>query len=143
MGRLPKETLSRPRDQRRRDAKVVELVPDTEVRGPELPATYEWPVETLAWWQHWRESPMAQKFTDVDWDYLIDTAYLHANFWLGDLKLENAIRLRLSKFGATPVDRLRLHLTIGEPAGVAPKIRTATRSRRRLLAAVDGDKPAS
>lgn len=112
---LPKDTLSRPRDQARRDATWTKLAADEQVRGPELPDGLEWPPETLKWWQTWRESAQAQTFTAVDWSYLTDTAVLHAAFWSGDRSVAPELRLRVAKFGATPVDRLRLRMTVTEP----------------------------
>jgi hypothetical protein len=84
------EAVSRARDTARRRAPAVTVVPDAVVRGPELPDGYEWPAATMAWWETWRESPEAQLFLATDWDYLLDTALLHADFWLGDRSVESA-----------------------------------------------------
>lgn len=100
---------------RRRNKPAIEAVvvqDDDEVRGPELPEGYEWPAATRAWWQTWRESAQAQTFTTTDWDFLLDTALLHAQLWLGDGKVAAELRLRVAKFGATPEDRGRLKLAI-------------------------------
>jgi hypothetical protein len=142
-GPAPKETHSRARDTKRRAAPVVSVVPDAVVRGPELPDEYEWPDATRSWWQHWRESPQAQTFLATDWDYLLDTAVLHAVFWLGDRSVESGLRLRVAKFGATAEDRRRLRLTVGEPASAPeprPRARQVSNRKARLLRAVDGDK---
>lgn len=71
---------------------------------------------TLAWWETWRSSPQAQAFTETDWDFLVDTALLHARFWKGDEKVAGELRLRVAKFGATPEDRARLRMQIGDPS---------------------------
>jgi hypothetical protein len=136
-GPAPKD----PSERRRRNAapELVVVVPDDQVRGPELPDGYDWPDATLAWWQHWRESAQAQTFLATDWDYLRDTALLHAEFWLGDRSVESGLRLRVAKFGATPEDRLRLKLAVGEPAGPSePRAsgRQTANRRARLLRAV-------
>ncbi|MEU7096065.1 hypothetical protein [Kitasatospora aureofaciens] len=55
---------------------------------------------------------MAQTFTPADWDFLLETAVLHAAFWDGDRTVASELRLRVAKFGATPEDRLRLKLEI-------------------------------
>jgi hypothetical protein len=107
-GPAPKESHSRARDTARRRTPAVTVVPDTIVRGPELPDGYEWPDATRSWWQHWRESPQAQTFIETDWSFLLDTALLHAEFWLGDLSRGAELRLRVAKFGATAEDRRRL-----------------------------------
>jgi hypothetical protein len=99
--------------------------PDGEIRGPELPGGIDWPVVTLAWWETWRRSPQAQAFTETDWDFMVDTALLHARFWAGDEKVAGELRLRVAKFGATPEDRLRLRMQIGDPEKL-PESRRST-----------------
>jgi hypothetical protein len=120
---------------------VVAVASDATERGPELPERYEWPPETREWWQNWRESPQAQTFTATDWDYLRDTALLHAALWDGDRSVESGLRLRVAKFGATPADRIAMRLTIGEPVagvgGSAPSPRKMANRRARALKAVE------
>lgn len=134
-------------DQRRRRNGTPELtviVTDGKVRGPKLPATHEWPPQTVAWWETWRTSAQAAKFTKTDWAFLLDTAVLHADFWLGDRSVAAELRLRAAKFGATPEDRARLKIEVGDPGEkkspakrLQPK---ATQTRRtRLLRAVGDD----
>lgn len=78
-------------------------------------AGFDWPGATRRWWDTWRRSPMAQTFTDTDWDFLMDTALLHAELWAGNGAVASELRLRVAKFGATPEDRARLRLQIAEP----------------------------
>jgi hypothetical protein len=141
-GPAPKESHSRARDTARRRTPAVTVVPDAVVRGPELPDEDEWPDQTRSWWQHWRESAQAQTFTATDWSFLLDTALIHAEFWLGDLSRGGELRLRVAKFGATAEDRRRLKLAVGEPAGPSeprPSARQTSNRKARLLPAVDGD----
>lgn len=92
------------------------------------------PEETRLWWETWRRSPQAQVFIGVDWSYLLDTALLHAEFWLGDRSMAGELRLRVGKFGATPEDRLRLRIAITEPPGAgAPPARQFTSAQRKRL----------
>jgi hypothetical protein len=132
-GPAPKD----PSEVRRRNAapEPVAVAPDDQVRGPELPDGYEWPEETREWWQHWRESPQAQVFIATDWSYLLDTALLHADLWLGDLSVAGELRLRVGKFGATPEDRLRLKIAVSEPpaAPTPPARRLSAAQRKRML----------
>lgn len=114
-GPAPKDTRSRARDQHRREAEVTVVKSDGELHGPDLPDTHEWPAATLDWWSTWRRSPQASTFTDTDWSFLLDTAVLHAEFWLGDRSLAGELRLRAAKFGATPEDRARLKIAVGDP----------------------------
>lgn len=143
-GPAPKETRSRPRDQRRRDAEIVTVVPDGQVHGPDLPDSIDWPDATLDWWETWRTSAQAATFTDTDWAFLLDTAVLHMAFWDGDHSVASELRLRAAKFGATPEDRARLKIAVVPKAADAkpePKKRTpAARTRRaRVLKAVGND----
>ncbi|MEV7425147.1 hypothetical protein [Streptomyces sp. NPDC091212] len=103
------------------------IVPDDELRGPELPdgvlgvntktgELTEWHPMTRAWWQTWRESAQASTFTDTDWSFLLDTALMHHSMWdKGQWTLAAEVRLRAAKFGATPEDRARLKLKVDDP----------------------------
>ncbi len=129
---------------RRRNApdQVVALERDDALRGPDLPPDIDWPDATKAWWHIWRTSAQAKTFTATDWSFLLDTAILHMEFWDGDRSVAPELRLRAAKFGATPEDRARLKISIGDPAP-KPQQRErkpATRTRKdRLLKAVGDD----
>lgn len=127
---------------RRRNSRpeTVSVSTDGEVRGPELPEGPTWPVRTVAWWKTWRSSALAQTFTDTDWDFLLDTALLHAAFWSGDASVASELRLRVAKFGATPEDRARLKLTVTETGEklTAPVKPAAPARKQRLLKVIDG-----
>lgn len=113
-GPAPKDPAKR----RRRNADPVPttvVADDGSVHGPELPAGAEWPTQTRAWWETWRSSPQAQTFTDTDWSFLLDTALLHAELWSGNGAVAAELRLRVAKFGATPEDRARLRIQVGDP----------------------------
>jgi hypothetical protein len=131
---------------RRRNAvePLTVVTADGSKHGVELPETHEWPDSTVAWWETWRTCAQASTFTDTDWSFLLDTAVLHAEFWMGDRSVAAELRLRVAKFGATPEDRARLKITIGDPAPVPTRLQTkASKNRRaRLLSAVgDGTQP--
>ena len=105
-------------ERRRRNKPPVPAVVvsgDGEVRGPDLPGSYDWPAPTREWWETWRSSPQAQTFSDTDWGFLLDTALLHAELWAGNAAVASELRLRVAKFGATPEDRMRLRLSIEQP----------------------------
>lgn len=142
-GPAPKGTRSRPRDQRRVEDVLTVVESDGEAYGPELPDSHEWPQATLDWWETWRTSAQASTFTDTDWSFLLDTAVLHAEFWLGNRGLASELRLRAAKFGATPEDRARLKISIGDPASKkTPESRLPTKKAQdrkgRLLKVVGG-----
>lgn len=94
-----------------------------EVPQPELPEKgfrvlvdgvvkrVKFPPETVQWWEHWEQSILNDGFTTHDWDYLLDTARVHAMHHLGlDNKAAGELRQRLAKFGTTPEDRARLRI---------------------------------
>lgn len=145
----PPGSGAKPDDERRRrnaPEKLTVVTADGKQHGDELPDTFDWPPATLAWWETWRKSAQASKFTDTDWSFLLDTAVLHAEFWLGNRSLAAELRLRAAKFGATPEDRARLKIEIGDPdtppkPGATARLQTKeTKSRRtRLLRAVGDD----
>jgi len=101
---------------------VLPLIPEKD-RDPDYgegeDEREEWHPQTVRWWNHWRESPQAARMlTEVDWDYLLDTALLHHQMWMsGGKNSERAaeIRLRVAAFGATVADRLRLRQEIEVP----------------------------
>jgi hypothetical protein len=139
-GPAPKD----PDSLRRRNAAptVKVVVADGATHGPDLPDSHEWPAATEKWWATWRASAQASTFTDTDWSFLLDTAVLHAEFWLGDRSVAAELRLRAAKFGATPEDRARLKIEVGDPAtsGAVSRPRAGKGRRERLLKAVgDGD----
>jgi hypothetical protein len=134
-GPVPKDPSERIR--RNITTPLATVTPDGVERGPELPDGYEWPSETCRWWQHWREAPQSQTFLDTDWDYLLDTAMLHADFWMGDRSNASELRQRMAKFGATADDRRRLNLVVTEPGGrpdwvSAPSARQTGNRKARL-----------
>lgn len=113
------------------DHEQTPVEPDGELRGPDLTDSMDWPEETREWWRLWRVSPQAQTFTDTDWSFLLDTAVLHAEFWMGDRAVAAELRIRAAKFGATPEDRLRLRLSVGE--GPLPKAKPKAKPRGRAV----------
>lgn len=137
-GPAPKDPSQRRRQNKPEQFDVI--TPDGKVHGPDLPDTHDWPEATLAWWKTWRTSAMAPKFTDTDWSFLLDTAVLHADFWLGNRALAGELRLRVAKFGATVEDRARLKVEIGDPNKPPAPKRLQTKSgqdrKARLLRAV-------
>ena len=118
-GPAPKDPAKR----RRRNADPVPTTvvsADGQVRGPDLPTDIDWPERTRRWWETWRTSPQAKSLTETDWDFLLDTALLHARLWAGDGKVAGELRLRVAKFGATPEDRARLRMQIDADADEQP-----------------------
>jgi len=135
-GPVPKPQLTRDNDQARREAKTVTVKTDNVVRGFKLPTDVAWHPRTVKWWDTWRRSPLAQTFTDSDWDFLLDTALLHSEMWNGETKLAAEIRLRVSAFGSTPEARLRLKLKIDDEAAIVAQTVNMDAERRKRLKAI-------
>jgi hypothetical protein len=129
--------LARESRTKAREESSTKVAADGAVRGPDLPSG-SWPDQTVSWWQTWRTSPMAQTFGPTDWDFLLDTALLHAEMWSGNLSVAGELRIRMAKFGATPEDRLRLKIIVDTEVDQVKETSRAipTDRKRRLLKAV-------
>ena len=97
-------------------AEAPEL-PDFRIERDEQLVEFVWPERTREWWQMWIDSPQAEHFGSTDWDFLLDTALIHARFWSGDLSVAAELRLRVAKHGATMEDRARLRMAFAEADG--------------------------
>lgn len=132
MGPPPKANGRRAR--RNKDTIETTVVRFEPAEQPELPNDIPWPDATVRWWKLWGESPLADNFGTTDWDFLLDTALLHAQYWTGDTSKAAEIRLRVAKFGATPEDRARLRIQFAdadEKNGATPKEEQPEDSRQR------------
>jgi hypothetical protein len=120
-GRGP--TAQREHTRKSNDRQTIKLVSDGILRGSVLPRgllkdsqgkPVAWHPATVKWWNGWRKSPQALRMlTEPDWQYLLDTARIHHEFWTsGRWELAAELRLRAAKFGATPEDRARLGFEI-------------------------------
>lgn len=128
----------RPKDPNQRVRTNADPIPTTTLRfvpadQPPLPRG-SWPKRTRDWWAMWGASAQAQMFTSTDWDFLLDTALLHAAYWGPEpvLSVANELRIRVAKFGATVEDRARLRIQFAQ-ADEADKARdTESSSRERF-----------
>lgn len=146
-GPAPKDQAKRARRNKQPDLRVILTEP---VDQPELPKVFVatddgevefvWPERTQEWWRKWREEwPPSDEFTAMDWEYLLDTAMLHARMWQGDHKLAAEIRLRVASFGVSPADRARLRITFAQADaadGGAPELQSASGSSRERYGAL-------
>nr|WP_054686471.1 hypothetical protein [Microbacterium sp. No. 7] len=98
---------------------VLPFLPKSQWEDEDTPVREQWHKQTVRWWENWRRSPQGTRMvTDVDWDYMLDTALMHHQMWMsGGRNSERAaeIRVRVAAFGATYADRLRLRLEIEVP----------------------------
>ena len=156
-GPAPKPKGSRAR--RNKDPQILRIITAQPVEQPSLPVIeqvvldengkprkkrFTWPTVTRRWWKMWRESPLSAEYTETDWSFLLDTAYLHAQYWKGDTKVAAELRLRVAKFGATPEDRARLRIQFAVadgleddgPSAEALPVSSRARGRKTVLKAV-------
>jgi len=133
----------RPKDANRRARTNKDVIPTsivTFIRGsqPALPGDVEkWPARTRVWWQTWSDAPQAVHFMATDWEFLLETALIHAKFWAGDMSLAGELRLRVSKFGATMEDRARIRMQFAQADEAEAKVSKRSKSRYGDLRAVD------
>lgn len=105
-----------PKDPSKRARRNKDPIPHTTIefvkgKQPRLPAGIDWHPRTRAWWKVWGNSPQAELFMDVDWDYLVDTALMHHAMWSrSQWTLAAEVRQRVAQFGATPADRAKLRM---------------------------------
>jgi hypothetical protein len=81
-------------------------VPDVPFAGgPKLPARRTdgraWPTRTKRWWAAISSMPHCVTWTETDWEYAIDTAYVHAEFASGDMRVAAELRNREKLLGNT------------------------------------------
>lgn len=53
-----------------------------------------WPQQTRDWWRHLGEDPAYATLTDLDWDFALETAPIHALYWDGRTDLAGELRAR-------------------------------------------------
>ncbi|MFJ5089981.1 hypothetical protein [Streptomyces sp. NPDC088674] len=153
MGPPPKDPGRRARANRdavaqtvlRHEAAAAPDLPDFRINSDDGLVEFVWPERTREWWEMWKASPQAEHFGSTDWEFLLDTALIHAKVWSGDTAALPELRLRVAKFGATMEDRARLRMVFAaadeadakRPAGVS------ARERYGKLRALPGgqDKP--
>ena len=157
-GPAPKPQGSRAR--RNKDPQILKIITARPVEQPALPVIeqvvpdengkpqkkrFTWPTVTRRWWKMWGESPLSAEYTETDWSFLLDTAYLHALYWKGDFRVAGELRLRVAKFGATPEDRARLRIQFAvadnleddaKPSEITP-VSSRARGRKAVLKAVE------
>ncbi len=154
-GPAPKE----PEERRRRNAEKggLETLPAEGHTGafPPLPAGYQrtledgdaedsepltmtvpYSAETTAWYADWARSPMATKFTPVEWNRL---RYVIAPLFDSFLrepstKLASELRLQETLLGATHADRLRSNLRVADTTSAAPAPKAKSKRRTNLRA---------
>lgn len=123
-GPAPKDPAKRAR--RNKDVAPVRYIsPARAVFKPDLPefnvevrpkdgepymVPFNWPDATRGWWALLDHHPLVGEFFETDWSYLLDTARIHAAFWVGNMSLAGELRLREAKYGFTPEDRAKLRI---------------------------------
>ncbi|MGV9271572.1 phage terminase small subunit [Kitasatospora sp. NPDC003701] len=123
VGPAPKDPAARAR--RNKGGAPQTILRFERAEAPELPdfridagedglVEFVWPARTREWWDTWVASPQAEHFSSTDWEFLLDTALIHAKVWSGDTSVAAELRLRVAKFGSTMEDRARLRMTFAQ-----------------------------
>jgi hypothetical protein len=121
-GPAPKDPNRRARGRRGEQQTILRFRPAPQ---PALPDGFPWPDRTRDWWAAWGRAPQSELFSETDWEFLADTALLHATAWASaeravssgdkiDTSQHAELRLRVAKFGATVEDRARLRITFAD-----------------------------
>ena len=68
---------------------------------PTLPDGYvSWPDATITWFAAWRDSPRSDTWDEAQWQYMFDTALVHASVWgSGNFQMLGELRSRLHLMG--------------------------------------------
>lgn len=111
-GPAPKDPSRRAR--KNKDTTQVHHIPLVKCPQPALPEDIPWPDRTVEFWAKWARSPLAELFTEVDWEELMAAAMLHADFWSGNLDRAPELRIRMASFGASLEARSRLRIFMAE-----------------------------
>lgn len=141
-GPAPKEQHQRERDTRRRQADVVTVSQDGEIRGPDLEGPYS--EQTLDWYRDWQTAPQAALFANTDWRRLLLLApIVDSYFRKPSAAALSEIRLNEERLGATYVDRLRAKIRVEADADAQEaevvQLRSVS-SREDVMARMRGEK---
>lgn len=72
-----------------------------------LPDGFDWPDRTIAWFQAWVDSPSTAGWSEIQWEYLADTALVHAYVWgNSDMAKIGELRARVERMGGMPTTAL-------------------------------------
>ena len=148
-GPPPKDPARRAR--KNKDVATLRIVEITTAEKPELPEfdievkrdgeivteEFSWPVATRTWWRMLDFHPLKHEFTEMDWSYLLDTARLHAAFWMNRLDVASELRLREAKYGFTPEDRARLRIQFAQATEAEVSTATKVASARQRFGRID------
>lgn len=97
-------------------------------RKPNLPKSVPWPPETVEWFRIWRGSARTDDWDDAQWQYLFDTALVHAQVWGSqDFTAMGELHRRESYMGLAF-------------CGSAPQAKQATTEKANVLSLVVGNR---
>lgn len=148
VGPPPKDPSRRARTNK--DVVQLRVVQVQPVMQPDLPSftvmvtvdeqlvtqEFEWPQMTQEWWAMLANHPLSSEFIETDWAYLMETARLHAEFWMGKLSLAAELRLREAKYGFTPEDRARLRIQFAQATEAEVSAVSKVRSSRERFGSI-------
>src|SRR5688572_30620136 len=97
-------------------------VPDVPFAGRRLPQRRPdgetWPAGTRKWWQAISTMPHCCLWSDGDWQFALDTAFVASRFHVdGDLRAAGELRARERLLGSTIDSRRDLRIRYVDPGG--------------------------
>ena len=134
-GPAPKPAATRVRRNRTTGARTLEMDGDASV--PALPDRYD--QRTRTWWEAVQSSPMAEEYTESDWQGLLAVAALLELWWItADPKALAEWRVQCREYGLTPIARRSLAWEIRRADGISAPARQARRSAASVLSVLTG-----
>lgn len=98
----------------------------------ELPDTFDWADETIAWFEAWRDSSYTDGWDAVQWQYLFDTAVFHSTAYItGNLGYLSEVGKREVAMGLTfePKKKATILEVQVNPLGIAKQKRAEREAR--------------
>lgn len=126
-GRQPAEDRSTVVTRNKPKTSWVEIPdrPFEEGKARDLPAMtgFGWPAATVRWWNTIRTMPHCVLWTESDWMYAVDTAYVHRLFIMTSGEKGGAeVRARGRHMGITEEARRTLLIKYVDPATLKPDL---------------------
>jgi hypothetical protein len=87
-----------------------------------------WTAQTRAWWDIVRTMPHASLWTDADWNFATDTAYLKESFYTGTASAAEMVEMRRREdlLGLSLEARRKLRIRYVPPADETVELMTAS-----------------
>ena len=109
-------------------------VPQVPFEGAPNAPSGSWPARTKRWWKALSTMPHCVLWDVSDWEFAIDTGFLHAAFSRGELHRAAELRIREKVMGTTVDARRDLRIRYVEPVEEEREGVAAIETYRKRLA---------